>query len=217
MVKTLVFLSMTVTGMLFAEVEEVVPVQEAKTEVQDAPTNTLSLAEEELVEEVIPVLEDLAHLVAQPAVTVAELPAEEKKSPFDTLPISYEEKRKIERILMTLSENSVFKLLFEKKHLERLGHEVNHVHPIRFLGTVFSDQRLVYCLYRIRSSSFKWDGFVEGFSERFKEEIRANNVNQYIPSFAAYLNVKPEVIQSYINANDLEGLIVFLMETKANQ
>ena len=30
---------------------------------------------------------------------------------------------------------------------------------------------------RIRRSGFKWDGFVDGFSQRFAQEIRDNNIN----------------------------------------
>ena len=82
---------------------------------------------------------------------------------------------------------------------------------MRFLGTVFSDPRLVHCMYQIRNSGFKWDGFIDGFAERFMQEVRAENINKHIPGFAKSLNVKSEDIQSYVNKNDFEGLVLYLM------
>ena len=168
--------------------------------------------EEQLPQEIEPQVEDLSLLVQRPTVTLAESPEkEEKLNSYEALPITFEEKQKIAKILITMAENNIFQLLFEKKHLERLGFEINHVHPIRFIGTVFSDPRLAHCMRRIKRSGFKWDGFMDGFSQRFREEIKANNINAYVPGLAESLNVKPEEIQAYVNNNDLEGLIIFLM------
>jgi len=151
-------------------------------------------------------VDQLAQFMEQEMTTMSEI------TPYDTLPISVEDKEKISKILLTMSENSIFKLLFEKKRLERLGQEVNHVHPIRFLGTVFTDPRLIHALHRIRRSGFKWDGFMDGFSERLMQEVKAKNVNQYIPGLAQTLRVRAEDIQAYINYRDFEGLVLFLLE-----
>lgn len=159
-------------------------------------------------------LQRLSQLAKQEPVTVQQVPEEHTQTPYATLPISTEDKQKIRAILVTLAENNVVKLLFEKKRLERLGYEVNHVHPICFLGTVFSDPRLVHCIQKIRSSSFKWDGFIEGFSDRLRQEVKAGNVDSYVPSFAEHLNLSADEIQAYINYRDYEGLVLFLLEKK---
>ncbi len=169
--------------------------------------------DEQLPKEIDPQVEDLSLLVQKPTVTFAE-PAEETEvqNPYDALPITIEEKQKIATILVTMAENNIFQLLFERKHLERLGQEINHVHPIRFIGTVFTDQRLSRCMGRIKRSGFKWDGFMDGFSERLLEEVKARNVNAYVPGLAESLQVDPEVIQAYVNRKDFRGLISFLIE-----
>ncbi len=151
---------------------------------------------------------DLAQFVEQPAVTQSQV------NFYHRLPIHMDEKRKIKEILTTMAENSIFQLLFERKYLERLGQEVHHVHPIRFLGTIFSDPHLVHCMYIIRMSGFKWGGFIDGITERMKGEIKAGNVNLYVPGFAEHLNLRAEDIQGYINRRDIEGLVLFLMEKK---
>lgn len=154
--------------------------------------------------------EDFAEFVQQPAVTESQSGI----NFYERLPISGDEKQKIAKILTTMAENSVFQLLFERKFLERLGQEVHHVHPIRFLGTIFSDPRLVNCMFTIRTSGFKWGGFVDGVSERLKGEIRAGNVDLYIPGFAHQLHIKAADIEAYIHRRDIEGLVLFLMEKK---
>lgn len=165
----------------------------------------------------IPILALAVMLAANEGTPAAQAPdMQEKKvvNPYETLPINGEERHKIGVIIITLAENSIFKLLFEKKHLERLGHDINHVHPIRFLGTVFSDPRLVHCMFEIRSSGFKWDGFIDGFSERFMQEVRAGNVNAYIPGLAESLNINFDQFQSLVDKNDFEAMVLYLMRAK---
>lgn len=169
---------------------------------------------DEEFEKITPATEDLSILAQRPRVTQA--PDSPTKSgdvnQYETLPLTAEEKEKIGEILMTLAENNVFQLLFQKKRLERLGHEIHHVHPVRFMGTVFSDPRLVYCMRSIRRSSFKWDGFLDGFIERIQDEAKAGNLNDYIPGLAEALHLKAQDLQYFVDQKNFEGLIVFLTE-----
>ncbi len=192
---------------------EVEPTQSLQGVIEKETAQVLQEAQkEDSFEGIDPVTEDLALFVKQPTVTISEPIQDQPQESYEQLPITQEEKQKIANILTTMAENNVFKLLFEKKRLERLGHEVNHVHPVRFLGTVFNDPRLVYCMHRIRSSGFKWGGFIDGFSQRFKQELNAGNVNAFIPGLAETLNIPASDIQGYIDHSDIEGLIIFLME-----
>jgi len=186
--------------------------EELTEEVAEIAQEIVDEASEDLLDH--RALDHLSQLTQEEPATLEKTPEEAKPSPYETLHISTEDRQKIGAILVTMAENNVFKLLFEKKRLERLGYEVNHVHPIRFLGTVFSDPRLVHCLRKIRTSGFKWDGFIDGFSQRFKQEVKAGNIDKYIPSFAASLGVNPEDVQAYVNYRDYEGLVLFLLEKK---
>lgn len=169
---------------------------------------------EENFEKPHPKIEDLSLLANQPKVTQIPEPEVEikEKNAYETLPITSEEVQKISEILITMAENNVFQLLFQKKHLERLGHEIHHVHPIRFMGTVFSNNQLVICMRRIRRSSFKWDGFMDGFVERIEQEAKVGNLNPYIPGLAKTLGFQTQDIQSYVDRKDFEGLIIFFVE-----
>lgn len=209
---------------LQSDSEEEIGYEEAQPSLEEVPAESVVADPEPLTnegeiaetEEVASNEENQAPLggaVAEEEVAQAE-PVAEQKDPYETLPISSVEKQKIGKLLTTMAEKSIFKLLFERKHLERLGHEINHVHPIRFLGTVFSDPRLTYCMHEIRKSGFKWDGFIDGFSERFLEEVRAGNINAYIPGLAENLGIDQEKFQALVDKKDFEAMVLFLMKAK---
>lgn len=126
---------------------------------------------------------------------------------YHQLPITEEEKQMIVKIILTMADNNVFKLLFEKKKLERIGKKIHHVHPIKFLGTVFSDPYLVDRMREIKDSSFKWEGFIDGLSLRMTEESSRGNLKKYLPGFCASINANLETVMSYADREDFEGLV----------
>lgn len=132
-------------------------------------------------------------------------------APYDTLLISGEEKHLIAKLLTTMADNNVIKLLFEKKKLEKIGERIHHVHPMRFLGTVFTDGRLSSSMKEISRSGFKWDGFMEGFAERMRGEAKRGNLLPYVPGFAEAVHRNPEEIAAYIERLDFEGLVKYLI------
>lgn len=144
----------------------------------------------------------------------ASQPTVEKSepSPYDSLAITAEDRKTICKLLMTMAENNVFKLLIEKKRLEQWGDEIYHVHPVRFLGTVFTDPRLIYFMREIRRSSFKWDGFVEGFAERMREEASRNNLVRYVDGFAEAVQRDSVEIYPFFEKADFEGLVKYLLK-----
>lgn len=132
---------------------------------------------------------------------------------FLHLPLLEWEKKNIYKIVSTMGEKNVVQLLFEKKTLERKGKEINHVHPMRFIGYAFSDPYLKKCMARIKTSGFKWGGFIDGFGGRMKEEYNRNNLLPYVPSFCEYLNANPEKVTRFIQNRDWDGLVKYLISS----
>lgn len=130
---------------------------------------------------------------------------------YHQLPITSEEKKMIAKIILTMADNNVFKLLFEKKRLERIGKKIHHVHPIKFLGTVFSDPGLVHHMRKIRESSFKWEGFMDGLSRRMVEENGRDNLKKYLPGFCASISANLETVMSFAEKGDYEGMVSSLL------
>ncbi len=135
------------------------------------------------------------------------------ENPYELLSITAQEKQLISKLLTTMADNNVFQLLIEKGRLEKIGKNIHHIHPMRFLATVFSDQQLTECMREIRRSHFKWDGFMDGFAQRMKGEAAKGNLAPYVPGFASEVHRDPEVILSYILSQNFEGLVKFLIAT----
>ncbi len=183
------------------------------------------LIEEEMSEEVQPQFEEIPVQLVASGTPVAMQPSEpmpviteenvakieEIVDYYSQLQINGEEKKIISKIIITVAENNVLKLLFEKKKLEKLGKRINHLHPLKFLGTILSDQRLHHCLREIRRSSFKWDEFMGGFVRRMNEELGHDNVKKYVPSFSSFFQANTAQLMTYIDRRDFEGMVLSLL------
>ncbi len=134
--------------------------------------------------------------------------SEESKIYFD-LRLTDDDKVIIRKIVTTLAEKNVLQLLLDKDKMEDLGQKIRPVHPMRFIGFVLGDPNLRRCLKTISKSMFKWDGFLEGYEERMREESRNDNLNRYVPGLADYLEVDRGVIQSYIHQGNYEKMIKY--------
>jgi hypothetical protein len=130
---------------------------------------------------------------------------------FLSLPLDDIEKRVINAMILTIAEKNVIKLGLMRKTIEKKGKRIHHVHPLRFIGYIFATPHLKTSMQKIRKSSFKWDGFIDGFSKKMKDESNNGNLIQYIPGFAEYLDVDFEECMHYVHKKDWEGLVKSLL------
>lgn len=126
---------------------------------------------------------------------------------FDKLPITENEEKIIYKIVHHLGTYNVPKLLWKKKEMERMGHSINHIHPMRFIATILSNPTLRADLQEVRRSFFKWNGFMDGFRRRMTEEFYKNNIQDYVIGFSETLGVNVEVVQHFVDRKDWEGLL----------
>ncbi len=132
-------------------------------------------------------------------------------NPYALLPISKDDAETIWKIIDTVANNNPIKLAFKKNDLERKGQKVNHVHPLKFLGTIFSDPHLKACMTEIEDSYFKWNGFIGGLAGRMNEEYTRNNLLPYIQGFCQAVKANPEKVREYVLKRDWEGLVRYLL------
>lgn len=130
---------------------------------------------------------------------------------FQSLPLTHSEKETISYIVKNLAEKNVFELLFDKKKMEKKGESIEHVHPLRFIGYIFANNDLKRSIRKVRKSSYKWDGFMKGFTRRMKQEGSQDNLFQYVPGFAKQVNANPDRVTHYIQKKDWDGLVRYLM------
>ena len=131
---------------------------------------------------------------------------------FYQLPLLEEDKKNIRIIIKTMAEKGLVKLLLERRYLEKKGDQVNYIHPLRFIGYIFSDEKLKDCMRQIKTSRFKWNEFIKGFSRRMDEECAVDNLKRFIPEFVEQVHPKhPERIESFIRKKSWEELVADLL------
>ena len=131
---------------------------------------------------------------------------------FYQLPLLEEDKRNIRIIIRSMAEKGPLKLLLERRYLEKKGDQVNYIHPLRFIGYIFSDEKLRNCMRQIKTSRFKWNEFIRGFSRRMDEEYAVDNLIRFIPEFVEQVHSQhPERIESFIKKKSWEEFVADLL------
>ena len=134
------------------------------------------------------------------------------QDPFYQLPLLEEDKKNIQIIIKTMAEKGLVKLLLERRYLEKKGDQVNYIHPLRFIGYIFSDEKLKNCMRQIKTSRFKWNEFIKGFSRRMDEEYTLDNLIRFIPEFVEQVHVQhPERIEDFIRKKSWEEFVADLL------
>ncbi len=145
---------------------------------------------------------------SDPVATEAAPPASD---PFFQLTLNKVDEEIIYKIIDTMARDNVIKLGLKRKTMERKGKKIRHVHPLRFLGCIFSDPHLHSCMREVHRSMFKWNGFIDGLKDRLREEGARGNLYQYVPGFAQLLNRDPKKITHYLEKRDWDGLVRYLL------
>jgi|GEM_PF-1724032 len=130
---------------------------------------------------------------------------------FSNLPIHEHEKVLIYKIITTMAKKNPIQLALKKSSLEKKGKKIHHIHPFRFLGYVFSEPELKQSMHEIKKNHFKWNGFLDGYSKKMRNEATQHNLMPYVESFAGFLRVDSNEVAKFIQKKDYEGLVRFLL------
>ena len=128
---------------------------------------------------------------------------------FSSLTLDEDERRIITSLITTMAERNILKLGLMRKTLER-KQRIHHVPFFKTLADI-STSHLKTCMQKIRKSSFKWDGFIDGLSKKMRDESSHDNLEKYVPGFSEYLAINPDSVMHYISKHDWEGLVRFLL------
>lgn len=132
---------------------------------------------------------------------------------FYSLPISQADQDNISKLIKTMGRSGPIDLLKKAKEMEKLGDKLNHVHPLRFIGYIYSHPQLKDDMSKIMDNVFKRGGFLnghgkkEGFSHRMSREMHHNNLMHYLPGFTQSLGISEDEISSFFHHHDWEGLL----------
>ena len=130
---------------------------------------------------------------------------------YNELVCTEQDQENISFIILTMAGNGKLSLLFKKSELNAIGAKISHVHPLKFLGTVFSNPKLKECMRDIYRDYFKWNGFMDGLGPSLTTQVHQNKINQYLDAFAKECAVPAQDLVGYIESKDWEGMVRYLM------
>ena len=109
--------------------------------------------------------------------------------------VTAEEKNDIRYIVTSLANKSLIAIALGKGDLEAAGDRIDHIHPLRFLMTVFTDEELKAGMRNIRGKGWIWNHFVSGLKESLVTETHIGNMKvEYVRDFAQIVRVDANII-----------------------
>jgi hypothetical protein len=139
------------------------------------------------------------------------------KDIFEKLPLTDKQAETIRDIIDTMYNKNVAQLGWIKSEMERKGKSVEDVHPLRFLGVVFSDPKLKRYMKSVHESYFKWNGFLNGsgstrgFWPKMESENKKNNLLPYVEGFCLTVKANPEEVETILKNKGWDKLVIYLI------
>ncbi len=149
-----------------------------------------------------------------PLASIIKVPSTDsgsKEIPYNELVCTEADKANIGYIIQTLAGNGKLSLLFKQGDLKRIGAEINHVHPLKFLETIFADATLKAHMREVSNDYFKWNGFLDGLVPSLTNQANQNKLAQHLNEFAKRTNTNPKELTPYFQSQDWENLVRYLM------
>lgn len=129
------------------------------------------------------------------------------------IPVNQNEKDDLAFITTTLARSSLPSLATSKSSLKKAGDRIDHLHPLRFLMTIFTDEELKANISAIRSRSWVWGKFYDGLEGSLKEESRKNNMNnEFVIDFANIIGINVSLIQNAIQEKHWKEFVNILID-----
>ncbi len=149
-----------------------------------------------------------------PIAGIVKFPIEKEQidAPYHQLTCTDQDKATIHEIVITVADHGKFSLLLKKSHLDQLGVSINHVHPLKFLSTIFTSPRLKDRMYDIFSDYFKRSSFMDGLTPRLSREADKGRLQQYAEDFATEVNIPVEAVNHFFRSRDWENLVRYLIK-----
>lgn len=124
-----------------------------------------------------------------------------------------QDRANIHEIISTVAEKNKLSLLFQQNYLREKGAQINHVHPLRFLGVIFSDPHLKTCMFYIWDDYFKRNSFMADLAAALTREADKGKLHPYLSDFAKEIRLPPEALKSYFDSREWENFVLFLIQS----
>lgn len=114
-------------------------------------------------------------------------------------PLTSKEKSDIKYIVNTLGMEALTSIAKQKSSLKKAGDRIRHIHPLKFLTCVFTDQEMIVSITAMQSRGWVWGDFFDGIKESLNEERGRNNMKEeFVFDFAKKISIDASLIHSQV-------------------
>lgn len=146
----------------------------------------------------------------EPRMSLSQVCSQVKKSAcYEDLPCSSKERSTIEKILTILDTDSALSIIPKISLLRALENQIDHLHPLKFLGIIFSEEKLKQKVNRIFQDQFKGfhqQGFLMGI-EKGMGRYSVAELNPYLDGWARSIGATREEVAPLIQSQEWGRLV----------
>jgi hypothetical protein len=123
------------------------------------------------------------------------------------------EKEFISFIVSTLGNKSLTKVWKEKSSLKKAGDQIDHIHPLKFLTIIFTDENLKVAIANLKESKWVWTESKKGLFSSLSDELASENMPlEYIQEFSETIGIDPALILPSIYHADWDDFFSVLIK-----
>ena len=137
---------------------------------------------------------------------------------YRNLPCSKMHGKIIKEIITNMANEGYWALFKKKSYMDRLGDQIEYkLHPLRFLGYIFSNPELKQCMVTVRRDTLKWRGFMgskkrRGVVKNMTRAMHDNDLFQHLYGFSKHVKVDYDRVLFYVEREDYEGLVKYMIK-----
>ncbi len=127
--------------------------------------------------------------------------------------VTAKEKEILTSIVLTLANKSLPKIWKEESTLKKAGDKIDHLHPLRFLMCIFTDEQLKAGIASIRTRSLVWVRFKKELYKALSEEQARYNLRpEQVQNFAQAIGIDKKLINSAVTQGKWDDFIALLLK-----
>lgn len=143
---------------------------------------------------------------------VKKPPPKPVEESWQQLRCTEEDRANIYEIVSTVAEKNKLSLLFQQAYLREKGAQIVQVHPLKFLGVIFSDPHLAFSMHEIWGDYFKRSSFLADLSAALTREADRGKLYPYLNDFAQEIKRPAESMKLYFESRDWENFLLWLIQ-----
>ena len=118
-------------------------------------------------------------------------------------PLSTKDKENITYLLTTLAYQSILKISSKRSSIEKIGDQIEPIHPLQFFKYVFSNDELIVAMRNIKGRAWVWKDFIGRILDSLNTEMNYGNLTQaQIQDFLSAVKIDPSLVNTPIQARD---------------